>query len=96
MCKKLDQEPNEEPKQEPVQQSEQELKHEPVQAFGGAFIAFGSNLGDRLENIERACHELDATPGIRIIRTSALYETDPMYVEDQDRFLNGVCQVRHI
>ncbi|KAI7181243.1 folic acid synthesis protein [Hortaea werneckii] len=31
---------------------------------------------------------------MRVLRTSALYETEPMYVEDQERFLNGVCEIR--
>ena len=59
---------------------------------GGVFIALGSNVGDRLINIEKACREMDAEPEIRIVRTSALYETAPMYVADQDPFLNGVCE----
>lgn len=57
------------------------------------YVALGSNVGDRLQNIENACNELDAEPDIRVLRSSALYETTPMYVEDQDRFLNGVCEV---
>ena len=57
------------------------------------FIALGSNVGDRLGNIENACREMDLDPDIRIVRTSPLYETDPMYVSDQDRFLNGACEV---
>lgn len=57
------------------------------------FIALGSNLGDRLKNIEKACQEINKVPNTRILETSALYETAPMYVEDQDAFLNGVCQV---
>lgn len=57
-----------------------------------AFIALGSNLGDRLGNIERSCREMEAR-GLRILRTSSLYETAPMYVKDQDVFLNGVCEV---
>ena len=56
------------------------------------FIALGSNVGNRLQIIEQACRELDAESTTRILRTSALYETDPMYVENQDRFLNGVCE----
>ena len=60
------------------------------------FIALGSNMGDRLQNIENACREMDAQPEIQVLRTSALYETAPMYVEDQDRFLNGVCEVGHL
>jgi 2-amino-4-hydroxy-6-hydroxymethyldihydropteridine diphosphokinase/dihydropteroate synthase len=32
--------------------------------------------------------------GIRVTRTSSLYETEPMYVKEQDRFVNGACEVR--
>ncbi|POS81112.1 folic acid synthesis protein [Diaporthe helianthi] len=57
-----------------------------------AYIALGSNLGDRISEIERACREMDAR-GIRVRRTSSLWETEPMYVTDQDRFVNGACEV---
>jgi hypothetical protein len=30
---------------------------------------------------------------IRITRTSSLFETAPMYVLDQQPFINGVCEV---
>jgi len=59
-----------------------------------AYVALGSNVGNRLEMIEKACRALDEDPDISITRTSSLYETDPMYVEDQGRFLNGACEVR--
>jgi 2-amino-4-hydroxy-6-hydroxymethyldihydropteridine diphosphokinase/dihydropteroate synthase len=58
-----------------------------------AFIALGSNMGNRLENIEQACRNIDHIPHTRIIRTSGLWDTEPMYVENQDRFLNGVCEI---
>lgn len=58
-----------------------------------AYIALGSNLGDRIGWIEKACAELDAR-GIKVKRTSSLWETEPMYVLDQDRFVNGACEVR--
>jgi 2-amino-4-hydroxy-6-hydroxymethyldihydropteridine diphosphokinase / dihydropteroate synthase len=57
-----------------------------------AYIALGSNLGNRVGWIERACREMDAR-GIRVKRTSSLWETEPMYVLDQDRFVNGACEV---
>lgn len=57
-----------------------------------AYIALGSNLGDRISWIERACNEMDAR-GIKVTRTSSLYETEPMYVLDQDSFVNGACEV---
>nr|XP_001397843.2 folic acid synthesis protein [Aspergillus niger CBS 513.88] len=57
-----------------------------------AFIAFGSNVGDRIDMIEAACREMERA-NIRIKRTSSLFETAPMYVLDQDPFINGVCEV---
>ncbi|PVH70579.1 Dihydropteroate synthase [Cadophora sp. DSE1049] len=57
-----------------------------------AYIALGSNLGNRVEWIEKACNTMEER-GIRIKRTSCLWETEPMYVKDQDRFLNGVAEV---
>lgn len=57
-----------------------------------AYIALGSNLGDRISMIERACNEMSQR-GIKVKRTSGLWETEPMYVLDQDKFLNGVCEV---
>jgi hypothetical protein len=58
-----------------------------------AFIALGSNMGDRVSLIERACNHIDASPNIKILRTSSLYETKAMYVLDQDNFVNGACEV---
>ena len=60
--------------------------------IGFTYIALGSNMGNRIEHIEAACGKLNMA-GIRVSRTSALYETKPMYVEDQDPFINGVCEV---
>ncbi|KAF5006386.1 hypothetical protein FDECE_7232 [Fusarium decemcellulare] len=57
-----------------------------------AYIALGSNLGDRVAEIERACNEMDRR-GIKVKRTSSLWETEPMYVTDQNRFVNGACEV---
>ncbi|TVY90288.1 Folic acid synthesis protein [Lachnellula willkommii] len=57
-----------------------------------AYIAFGSNMGNRIDWIEQACNEM-TEQGIKILRTSSLWETDPMYVLDQDKFVNGVCEV---
>lgn len=57
-----------------------------------AFIALGSNMGDCVEMIEKACLEMDRA-NIKVKRTSSLFETAPMYVLDQDPFMNGVCEV---
>ncbi|KAF2475864.1 Dihydropteroate synthase [Lindgomyces ingoldianus] len=58
-----------------------------------AFIALGSNLSDRVKMIEKACQDMEASGSIRILRTSSLWETQAMYVLNQDKFVNGVCEV---
>lgn len=58
-----------------------------------AYIALGSNVGDRISMIEMACREMDRR-NIKVLRTSALYESAPMYLEDQGLFINGACEVR--
>ena len=57
-----------------------------------AYIALGSNIGDRLGMVEAACLEMKRR-GIRVVRTSGLYETEAMYVQDQPPFINGACEV---
>lgn len=57
-----------------------------------AYIALGSNLGDRIRMIEDACNEMSSR-GIKVMRTSSLWETEPMYVLEQDNFVNGACEV---
>lgn len=57
-----------------------------------AFIALGSNMGDRIANIDLACDLLEQM-GVQIKRTSSLWETEPMYFLDQAKFLNGACEV---
>ena len=56
-----------------------------------AFIALGSNIGNRAGYLHAA---LDAMRSyLTIVETSHLYETDPMLVTDQPLFLNAVCKV---
>ena len=57
-----------------------------------ALLALGSNLGNRVEMIESAVREM-GDRGLSVSRTSALYETQPMYLENQESFINGACEV---
>jgi len=68
-------------------------KHIMVSGRHRAFIALGSNEGDRFRNIEAACNEIENDEYMSVLRTSCLYETAPMYVLDQGNFLNGACEV---
>ena len=56
-------------------------------------IALGSNLGDKVRNIETALRILETQHGIRVVDTSFLYESHPMYMKDQPPFVNGACLV---
>ena len=57
-----------------------------------AYLGVGSNLEDRLSNIHGTLDKL-AAHAVKILDTSFLYETSPMYVVDQPAFLNAVCKV---
>jgi 2-amino-4-hydroxy-6-hydroxymethyldihydropteridine diphosphokinase len=58
-----------------------------------AFLGLGSNLGDRLANLRRAVDLLAEVEGIDVVRTSAVYETDPVGPPQPDYF-NAVAEVR--
>jgi len=54
-------------------------------------IALGSNLGDREDNLRRAISAIRGRT--RLVAMSSVYETEPMYLEDQGWFLNCVVVV---
>jgi 2-amino-4-hydroxy-6-hydroxymethyldihydropteridine diphosphokinase len=58
----------------------------------GIYLSLGSNIGERAENIARAIAEL-ARFGVRVVKRSALYETEPVEFLAQDWFLNCVVEV---
>ena len=55
------------------------------------YLGLGGNLGDRLTSLKEALTLLDATPGMRMLSCSSVYETEPWGVVDQPRFLNLVA-----
>lgn len=57
-----------------------------------AFIALGSNLGDRSATIDRAIEHLGANDSLRAVAVSSLYETAPVG-PPQPHYLNAVVQV---
>ncbi len=50
------------------------------------YLALGTNLGNRQDNLEKALQALP--PQVKISAVSRLYETTPAYVVDQPAFLN--------
>jgi 2-amino-4-hydroxy-6-hydroxymethyldihydropteridine diphosphokinase len=58
-----------------------------------AHLALGSNLGDRLANLQAAVDGIAATDGITLVSVSAVYETDPVGGPVQDDYLNAVVEI---
>jgi len=58
-----------------------------------AYLGLGSNMGNKITNIENAIKAIDAVEGIRIIRVSSCYETEPWGKKDQDNFMNAVVEI---
>ncbi|MFS8580686.1 MAG: 2-amino-4-hydroxy-6-hydroxymethyldihydropteridine diphosphokinase, partial [Novibacillus thermophilus] len=58
-----------------------------------AYIALGSNVGDRLSYLRRALKALKEHPEIRLSALSSVYETKPVGLTEQADFLNMVAAV---
>jgi 2-amino-4-hydroxy-6-hydroxymethyldihydropteridine diphosphokinase len=59
-----------------------------------AFVALGSNLGDRAAHLEHALAALAALPSTRVVATSSVRETDPVGPPGQGPYLNAVAELR--
>ncbi|HTL48530.1 MAG TPA: 2-amino-4-hydroxy-6-hydroxymethyldihydropteridine diphosphokinase [Verrucomicrobiae bacterium] len=58
------------------------------------FIGVGSNLGDRFDNVAKARRLLAASEGIKLVRISPNFETDPVDVPgEQPKFVNAAWEI---
>jgi 2-amino-4-hydroxy-6-hydroxymethyldihydropteridine diphosphokinase len=55
------------------------------------YLSLGSNLGDRASHLERATEALSEF-GVRVLRRSSIYETEPVDFLAQPWFLNCVVE----
>jgi 2-amino-4-hydroxy-6-hydroxymethyldihydropteridine diphosphokinase len=58
-----------------------------------AYIALGSNLGDRAAALQAAVAALARAPGLKIGASSPVFETDAVADEPQPAYLNAVVRV---
>lgn len=59
-----------------------------------AVLAFGSNLGDRLNRLQGGVSALEDTPEVTIVAISSVYETEPLGApRDSGKFLNAVVLI---
>lgn len=57
------------------------------------YLGLGGNLGDARAAIATALERLDRVPGVRVVRTSRLRETEPVGGPPQPRYWNGVAEL---
>jgi len=57
------------------------------------FIGLGSNLGERVKYLQRALAELEKLPQTTVNKFSSVYETEPVGVKEQPKFLNMVAEL---
>jgi len=58
-----------------------------------AFVGVGTNMGDRLENINQAIMAIKLLPNTKVEKVSNIYETEPWGMKEQPCFLNGVIKL---
>ena len=56
-----------------------------------AYLSLGSNLGNRQENLDRALKLISER--MRVGKISSIYDTEPVGLVNQPRFLNLACEV---
>ncbi len=56
------------------------------------YLGLGTNMGDKKGNLGRAVKMLDAR-GVKVVRRSLIYETEPVGVKEQEWFLNMAVKV---
>lgn len=58
-----------------------------------AVIALGTNLGNRIENINAAVRAIAKLSGVKILKASGVYETDPVDCDEDNKFYNAAILV---
>ena len=58
-----------------------------MEGLNSVYLSLGSNLGDRLNNLQLACHQLSEKVG-EIIKISSVYQTPPFGFHAENDFLN--------
>jgi len=59
-----------------------------------SYIGLGSNLGDRLVNINKAIEYLKENQDITVEKVSSIIETEPQGGPPQGKFLNAVVKIK--
>lgn len=69
------------------------MRDDPSYPVRAAYIALGSNLGDRLAYLQLGVDALTRVPGVTVVAVSRVYETAPVGGPPQDPYLNAVVAI---
>ncbi len=58
------------------------------------YLSLGSNIGDRENNLRKAVDLIGSNPAVNVVKVSSIYETEPMYLKDQNSFYNIVLEAQ--
>ena len=58
-----------------------------------AYIGLGSNMGDKIANLNKAIEELGKVPGNKVLAVSSFYKTEPVGGVEQDWFVNAAAEI---
>ncbi len=58
-----------------------------------AFVALGSNKGNKIKYLKKALKLIDEHPEISLVKHSYVYETEPFGYKEQENFLNMVAEI---
>jgi 2-amino-4-hydroxy-6-hydroxymethyldihydropteridine diphosphokinase len=66
-----------------------------IEGAGGitCFVGLGANQERPVEQCLKAVQRMHAADGIRVLRRSSLYRTEPVGIQDQDWFINAVVEI---
>lgn len=61
--------------------------------MNNAYLSLGSNIGNRLEHLQQAVQMLNEHSSIHVLVVSSVYETEPVGLTEQAKFLNIVVKL---
>ena len=57
------------------------------------YLGLGTNMGDKYNNLVESIKQVDIHPHIWVTNSSFIYESEPMYNLNQDKFYNMVIEI---
>ena len=70
------------------------MKYYKMGSMAITYLCLGSNKGDRVGYVQQATSLLGGVEGVKIIRTSSLYETQPWLEQGTVWYVNAVIEIK--